>query len=158
MPSQLLSLPPEIRNQVYELVFLDPGGLDYVKSGPASGKLCLHELRAEVKAGKGNVFGYTEAVSTSPTSSTPATHHGRTIANQLQNVCRQTRCETVGLEILYNHTITFTCPKAETFMLFMSSLPLNLQNHSHKFTLRAPIEGWTSDQFKGLPEFCRAFP
>jgi hypothetical protein len=118
----------------------------------------LHELRAEVKAAKHDVFGDTEASSTSLTSPAPATHHGRTIANHLHNVCRQTRCETMGLEMLYNHTIPFTCPKVETFMLFMSSLPLHLQSHSHKFTLKSPIEEWTSDMFKGLPEFCRAYP
>lgn len=157
MPSQLLSLPGELRNKVYALVLSEAEGLDYIRSGPTLGKLCLHELRAELIVSSDEVPSETAVVSTSQTSSTPTTDRGGMIANQLQYVCRQLRCETKNLEVLYN-IITFTCPKAETFLLFIQSLQPYLQSYSHSFVLKAPVAGWTSDMFRGLPEFCRAYP
>jgi hypothetical protein len=69
MSSHLLSLPGELRNEVYKLVLWKAEGLEFVKIGAKSGNLSWYLPEAELIISNNEILGHSEIALTSPTSS-----------------------------------------------------------------------------------------
>ena len=135
MSDYLLSLPGELRNRIYQFVLFEEHGLNYVEDNHGVGWLCLPNSRVEISDTEiiDTEINNTKHAESEPTPTATIKQHqisagryairnGHVIANQLQFVCRQLRCETKTLAIRYN-AINFGDRYETTASKFLASLP-----------------------------------
>jgi hypothetical protein len=158
MPSPLLLLPGELRNEIYRYVLSEADGLDFVLEHYGPAWLCIHGNSMAIEDGH-NLSDEDCRDETAVPPSSPilyTVNGGRVIANQLQFVCRQLRKETKNLGISYN-TIRFSGPTSSTVSTFMQDLPTRLRHQPHNFVLEAPYTNWKHEIFSKLLKVCQTY-
>jgi hypothetical protein len=116
MSISLLSLPGEVRNEIYRLALFDSDGLDYAEDDAGVAWLCVRRSRSATPSEQcGHIM----------IQETEDEH--RVVANQLQFVCRQLRSETRSLSIRYND-INFRGYDMSPVSAFLESLPVYLRS------------------------------
>jgi hypothetical protein len=171
MGSHLLSLPAELRNQIYEYALVEPRSLFLVNDAHGVGHLCLHTQQAKE---------YYDQTKTLPSWWGPRDVHNNNglgtmaivgleksiIANQLQFVCRQLRLETKGLSLRLN-TITMIGNEMQgqgvykMFLNFTKTISASQHKHLRTIILRdgkdIEFAPW-APSLEAVCNFCRSHP
>jgi hypothetical protein len=155
MSSNFLSLPGEIRNQIFEYALDEVNGLEYFEESSGLAWLCLSNPDSDASVSDNSSSTTTTS---SDTTAMVTNRDGRIIANQMQFVCRQLRWETRGLGILYN-TITFKCADPMFLLQLMQELPVSRRHKIHNIVYRPDNPQLAAEHALGyLSKFCRDYP
>ncbi|KAH7091160.1 hypothetical protein FB567DRAFT_545917 [Paraphoma chrysanthemicola] len=146
MSSQLLLLPGEIRNLVYQLALSEDHALEAVVDSNGLGWLCLDS------------FEQPENIAPRSTDGDKCkTDDGQIVANQLQYVCRQLRHETKTLSIQYN-TIIFRGRDPTAAEAFINGLSPRFHESIRQLVLRTSETDWPLKLSTGILQFWKSIP
>jgi hypothetical protein len=169
MGSRLLSLPAELRNQIYEYALVEPRSLFLIDDAYDVGHLCLHIEQAKEYYNQAKALPSLWGPRAAHKNGGPETMamvglEKSTIANQLQFVCRQLRLETKGLSLRLN-TITMKGNEKqgqgvhEMFLKFAKAISASQHNYLRTIILRdgedIDFAPW-APSLEAVCNFCRS--